>query len=311
MPGLDCGSSGIVVIDCDCRASGDGETEFRALCSELGIDLVDVPHVTTPSGGRHFYFRQPTGQLIKNSAGALASDVDVRGDGGFVVAAGAHRLDGRGYTPAHPASLDDFIQTVARGELPDLPSALVNRIADSARAKPPALFDAAVTHGVKPRVINDALWAGIRPQWDIGQACARVITAPEGTRNDTLNREAFTAGLRVAAGDLDAEEALVALADAACVAGLSDDEIAKTITASLQRGNASAAPRANIPYGTGQWERTGAGNIKRSFKNAMLALHALGVEASRNTFSESSFCPTRLDLACFRPTTLDRSATTR
>ena len=29
MPGLDCGSIGIVVIDCDCRASGDGETAFR------------------------------------------------------------------------------------------------------------------------------------------------------------------------------------------------------------------------------------------------------------------------------------------
>ena len=115
------------------------------------------------------------------------------------------------------------------------------------------------------------------------------MTAPEGTRNDTLNREAFTAGLRVSAGALDAEDAFAALANAARVANLDEDEIAETITASMQRGNASAAPRASVPYGTGQWECTNAGGIRRTFKNAMLALYALGVEASRNTFSDKFF----------------------
>ena len=251
------------------------------------------PSVKTPSGGRHFYFQQPAGQLIKNSTGALASDVDVRGDGGFVVVAGAHRFDGRGYTPVHPASLDDFIQMVAQGELPTCPAPSWTTSRRAPAQSCLSSFPAALTTVVTPSAMDDALWAGIRQRWNIAEACNRIAMAPEGTRNDTLNREAFTAGLRVAAGALDANEAFVALADAARVADLDEEEIAKKITASMQRGNASAAQSPALlglgaPDCTVQWERTHAGGKKRSFKNAMLAVQALGIEVRRNTFSDKT-----------------------
>ena len=97
MPGLDCAYAGIVVIDCDCREDKDGEANFRSLCQREGVDLSGVPTVKTPSGGRHFYFKQPAGERIANSAGELGPGIDVRGDGGFVVVPGACRADGGAY----------------------------------------------------------------------------------------------------------------------------------------------------------------------------------------------------------------------
>jgi hypothetical protein len=35
MPGLDCGSAGLVVVDCDVRPGKDGEAAFRTLCEQL------------------------------------------------------------------------------------------------------------------------------------------------------------------------------------------------------------------------------------------------------------------------------------
>jgi hypothetical protein len=41
--------------------------------------------VTTPSGGRHPYFRQPPGDELSNSAGRLGWKIDTRGHVGHVL----------------------------------------------------------------------------------------------------------------------------------------------------------------------------------------------------------------------------------
>jgi hypothetical protein len=49
----------------------------------------------SPSGSLHYYFRHPgNGTKIKNSTSAIAKGVDVRGDGGMVVAPPSRRDDG-------------------------------------------------------------------------------------------------------------------------------------------------------------------------------------------------------------------------
>jgi len=73
--------SGIVVLDAD-----TSDTR-AALESELG-----PPHVVTPGGGGHWYFKHP-GHHVKTVAGLLPG-VDVRGDGGFVNIVG-ERPDGK------------------------------------------------------------------------------------------------------------------------------------------------------------------------------------------------------------------------
>lgn len=84
--------SGIAVIDIDPRNGGDKGLE-RAI-GDLG-PLPETVMVRTPSGGWHYWFGVPDGVTIPNSAGKLGrrrgddsppSGVDVRGDGGYVVA---------------------------------------------------------------------------------------------------------------------------------------------------------------------------------------------------------------------------------
>jgi hypothetical protein len=73
--------SGLVVIDID--SQHEGEESLRQLEVEHG----PLPHTVeaiTGGGGRHFYFAH-AGGLVRNRTG-LASGVDLRGDGGYVVA---------------------------------------------------------------------------------------------------------------------------------------------------------------------------------------------------------------------------------
>jgi len=118
MPGLDCERTGVVVIDCDKTDEVDGEANFRELCNSVGVSLTHVPCVSTPRGGRHFYFARPSKGGVKNSAGSIARGVDVRGDGGFVVAPGSVRADGRRYHTVEPASLDDLLFLLGNKDLP-------------------------------------------------------------------------------------------------------------------------------------------------------------------------------------------------
>jgi hypothetical protein len=288
MPGLDCSHADIVVVDCDCRDDKDGEANFRSLCQREGVDLSGVPGVKTPSGGRHFYFKQPAGEKIANSAGALGTGIDVRGNGGFVIVPGACRADGGTYIADHPGGLEALIRVVAQGELPLLPDPLLRhmRLRKS---------NASNILTFPQPAANDELSAGIKLPWDIADACARIASSPLGSRNDTLNREAYIAGLRVASGALDPAGAAERLAEAGRHAGLSDHEIDATIQGALRRASASG-PQGFGMLGSGAlalaaqpWERTQGRSLKRSFKNAMLAMQGLGIEARRNTFSDKIF----------------------
>jgi len=76
--------SGLVVLDVDPRHGGD-ETllELEAIHGKLPPTL----EVMTGGGGRHLYFKYPQGvQYIKCNAGQLGPGLDIRADGGYVVA---------------------------------------------------------------------------------------------------------------------------------------------------------------------------------------------------------------------------------
>src|SRR5690625_4255752 len=64
----------------------------------------------------------------------------------------------------------------------------------------------------------------------------RVATAPEGTRNDTLNRAAFALGQLMAGGEVDETTATDQLTTAARRAGLDDTEITQTIASGIKAG---------------------------------------------------------------------------
>lgn len=88
--------SGIVVIDVD--PDHDGFATLVELESMLGNLPRETVGVTTGSGGAHIYMKYPTGARIGNSqARADMVGVDVRGEGGYVVAPASLHASGQLY----------------------------------------------------------------------------------------------------------------------------------------------------------------------------------------------------------------------
>ena len=117
----------------------------------------------------------------------------------------------------------------------------------------------------------------------LDEACARVAGAAEGTRNDALNREAFVVGLKAADGSIDASEAEALLEDAARRAGLDEAEIVATMASAREGASKKGRSRTS---NAANWEFTNDGGKKRSYKNALLAIRELGIEAKRDTFGD-------------------------
>jgi len=94
--------SGLVVVDIDV-GHGGAESLVR-LESERG-PLLPTVEALTGGGGRHFYFAHPGG-LVPNRAG-IAPGIDVRGDGGCVVAPPSVHASGRRYAWAAGRAPDE------------------------------------------------------------------------------------------------------------------------------------------------------------------------------------------------------------
>lgn len=124
MIGLPCGSQNdICVIDLDiCKETGNALGV--ASLSGLGLGhLLNGPQVRTPSGGRHLYFQN--WESARNSAGRLAPGIDVRAEGGYVIAPGSRNASGSyqgviewDSLPRLPLSLKDLLRAPMRPPAP-------------------------------------------------------------------------------------------------------------------------------------------------------------------------------------------------
>jgi Bifunctional DNA primase/polymerase, N-terminal len=210
-------ASGIVVIDIDTRHGGMRSlTELMRRHDPLPAD---TPRVRTGSGGWHLFFRHP-GSPVPNSAGRLGPGVDVRGDGGYVIAPPSRHVSGRAYR-----------WEIGPDRLGDLPGWLHNLAVP--QRSPVRSFD-------EPIRVDRAVGAWARSALD-GER-HRVATAADGTRNATLNRAAFSLGQIVGAGVLDEYTVETALVAGAMAAGLSEREALATIRSGMRAG--TQHPRA-------------------------------------------------------------------
>ena len=80
--------SGLVVLDVDPAHGGNESLEQ--------YKIPETTEVITGSGGRHFYFKHPGGD-VRNSAGTLGDGLDVRGHHGYVVAPPSMHISGQEY----------------------------------------------------------------------------------------------------------------------------------------------------------------------------------------------------------------------
>ncbi len=222
------GRPGLVVLDVDPPHGGDDS--LQALIAEHG-PLPATGLVHTGSGGAHVYFAHP-GASIRNNAGTkLGPGLDVRGDGGYVIAPPSQHVSGGTYRwgrHVNPAPL---------------PAWVVDRLVTPRYQAPPPpdpnqlRYDRGVS-----------AWAATALRREL----QRIEQAEEGRRNHVLNRAAFVLGQIVGAGHL--ERGLVAdlLEQAGVAAGLTPRETRLTVESGMGAGEQS--PR-HPPDRTGSGRR--------------------------------------------------------
>lgn len=230
-----CGPSNLLVIDLDTAKRPGGPAHGQQTLNTLAAGR-EVPRtftVTSARGGRHLYYRQPDGATLRNTAGSertgLGPLIDTRGHGGYVVAPGSTVAAGA-YRIEHDAPVAPLPTWIAE----ELASHRAPAVANAQAVAP--------SHTRVPERRRSA-YVGAALRW----AADTVATAPEGTRNDTLNREAFRLGRLVGGKILNRDDAANTLRRAARKAGLAPREIENTITSGLAAG--SARPRS-IPNRT-------------------------------------------------------------
>lgn len=257
--GVNCGRAGLVVIDCDQHdESTDGVRNFHDLCDEHGFDPESTFTVSTPSGGRHYYFSRKgvdEDVRISNSRGRLPDGVDVRGSGGQVVGPGSRTSDGE-YRIVSEATqalkIPDWLVDVLLDKDADRDQSMTTSLLDE-HVSPAAqsidqdgqdsakLLATKEPHGTKGRTSDVSVIDWYNDPYILkvlDNAVNAVSKAPKGRRNEELNAKAYSCGRTGVPEDL----VLSDLADAAVSAGLSMREAIKTIRSGWSSGQKEFDP---------------------------------------------------------------------
>jgi|GEM_PF-1837734 len=112
--------SGFFVVDVD---GEKGEASLRSLEFELGVVLPETRKIETGGGGFHLYFRYPEGVEVRNKQN-FRPGLDIRGEGGYVVAAGSVHPSKRNY------------KVVTQGPILDAPDKLLEHLVGKRRKTP-------------------------------------------------------------------------------------------------------------------------------------------------------------------------------
>jgi len=201
---------GAWVLDIDPRHGGDGTL------ASLEAEHAPLPRTrtaTTASGGRHYYFRHVAG--VRNR-GNLGPGIDVRGDGGYVIAPGSVTAAGGAY-----AWTDEC-------EPADAPQWLLDMVL---RRPPPQQASSPAGHTL-PRTGHNPAYVHAAVERELSD----LAGTPMGNRNNALNDSAFALGQFVGAGALSRSEAEALLENVARGWGRDWAKCVKTIGNGLGAG---------------------------------------------------------------------------
>ncbi|MCW2284898.1 hypothetical protein M2323_002748 [Rhodoblastus acidophilus] len=160
VPAICGGPNGLLILDVDFGNGKDGPRKLAAWLNDQGQELPKGSPVTaTQSGGLHVFFRDPDG--MGNHEGVFADlDTNVRGRGGYVIAPGAWREDGKRYSAAPKAP--DLASAFASGSIPALPAFI--REAIQTRTRPIEVSDA---DAARLTLDNMPEWDAVRAKFDL------------------------------------------------------------------------------------------------------------------------------------------------
>jgi hypothetical protein len=154
--------SRLIVLDVD---GEEGMESLRRLEAQIG-PLPPTASVVTPRGGQHYYFRHPLTGPISNTTGYPDTGLDIRADGGYVLAPPSSNGNGRSY------EVDD--------ELPvaPLPTALHKMLLDRQDAERLGIrrdYAQMVRHGAKRGERDDDLLKLAGHLWTHGHEPEEVL----------------------------------------------------------------------------------------------------------------------------------------
>ena len=188
--GIDCGKSGLVVVDYD------------------GVEPPQVDTLQVKTGrGVHHYFAN-SGEPVPNSASLLGDKIDVRGEGGYVLAPPSIHPSGASYE-------------WSGAEIRPLPDSLRGRMVKKREEYQP---DTSVMR-----------LGGSWGEKILQSEAAIVRTTGEGKRNHQLFESSLRVLSAVKGGHLDKEVAWSGMLSAAVGAGLDRDEADGTILSAWER----------------------------------------------------------------------------
>jgi hypothetical protein len=209
--GVHCGPSGLLVVDIDGPTGRASWIEW--LAERYPDDHAPARTLTsrTPSGGLHLWYE--VAAALPPTVRALGPGIDTRsGDSYAVAPPSPGKRTGTRYRwrpesgPVHaaPGPLVDALTPTTRPVSPE---------------PVPATFTATTTYG----------------RTALRRATDAVRTAPEGTRNATLNGETYGLAGLVLGGHLAPDEVRAAMTDAGLAAGLTPHEVDRTVRSALRR----------------------------------------------------------------------------
>jgi putative DNA primase/helicase len=221
--------SGFFVLDVDITVV-DGFATLGQLEAEHPEEPIPATlTVATGSGGRHYYFRWPGGSYSNSKPFGKGSGIDIKANGGFVVAPPS--ISGRGSYTFHQDITD--ISQIARapGWIIRAMKEHQDRQLGKIVGNPPAVPDKQL------RRYMEAVLEGV---------ISMLRHAPEGERNNTLNQAAFRLGQFGSYGLVHESEARQLLTDAGLAIGMTRREVANTITSGWRSGLTDPADLSKI-----------------------------------------------------------------
>lgn len=216
--------SGLVAVDCDTL---EAENALREHLD--GRQLINVT-----GRGTQYLFNHPGGK-VPNKVG-LIPGLDLRGDGGYIVAPPSKHPSGKVYEWS--CDFDDF----GTYPLPDLPDWILDLMQPPVTAQKQAAAAPAPSGGVHTRHAQAALYGSDNTPGEL----AILARAIEGQRNKDLNKAAFNLGQLVGAGEVDrglVEYEIIRIGQSL---GLSEREVLATTKSGLDAGEEKKRPASRL-----------------------------------------------------------------
>lgn len=173
-------ASGWVVVDVDVKGGAGGDAWLRDNRHRIPVTRAHA----TRSGGTHLVFRAPAHVEIRNSNSRIARGVDVRGEGGYVI------------VPPSPG-----YEIADETPIVDMPDWLVEACR-TPEAPPPQAYRRVSTHA------GDGSPYGLAA---LDDECDRIVNAPFGQQELTLNAACLKVGALASGGELAPSFALARL----------------------------------------------------------------------------------------------------